>query len=312
MDDLQTLLRPLVERPESPPLPMDWIADQAQRRTHRRRALTVATVAVALAAVGVPVWLVAQPAADVDTRTAAPSATAPPTSAMPSTTATPATSTPPPADPFGPTPPWAAAPLPASAAPAYVEAAASDPDAAARCPVVAPADLGEGAGATPRMTTRGQPGRWGVEYDLPGAPGTPDDGALATPEAGRNTFTVYAVVMPPVPPGMGESLGVDTVRDLVTQRPVVHTWSDGSVAGWGGDLPGMPQPDTSVVVDGEVVPIPDLTPGTPAGAEPEPEDVVVQFQLQGADPSCLYAVHSYLGEAHAFHLVEHLRRVAAP
>ena len=305
MDDLQTLLRPLVERPETPPLPIDWIDDQAQRRTRRRRALTVATVAVTLAAVGVPAWLVTQPAAPgVDTRTAAPSATAPPTSA------TPATSAPPPADPFGPTPPWAAAPLPASAAPAYVEAAASDPDAAAKCPVVAPADLGEGAGATPRMTTRGQPGRWGVEYDLAGAPGTPDDGALATPDAGRNTFTVYAVVMPPPPPGMGEPMGVATVRDLVTQRPVVHTWSDGSVAGWGGDLPGTPQPDTSIVIDGEVAPIPDLNPGPPA--EPEPEDMVVQFQIQGTDPSCLYAVHSYLGEAHTFHLVEHLRRLANP
>ncbi|HMG45207.1 MAG TPA: hypothetical protein VK611_28000 [Acidimicrobiales bacterium] len=308
MDDLQTLLRPLIERPETPPLPIDWIADQAQRRTHRRRALTVATVAVALAAVGVPAWLVAQPAAPgADTRTAAPSATEPPSSATPPTSAT---SAPPPADPFGPTPPWAAAPLPASAAPAYVEAADSDPDAAAKCPVVAPSDLGEGAGATPRMTTRGQPGRWGVEYDLAGAPGTPDDGALATPDAGRNTFTVYAIVMPPVPPGMGESMGLESVRDLVTQRPVVHTWSDGSVAGWGGDLPGTPQPDTSIVVDGEVVPIPDLTPGPPA--EPEPEDMVVQFQLQGADPSCLYAVHSYLGEAHTFHLVEHLRRLASP
>lgn len=304
MDDLQTLLRPLLDRPETPPLPMDWIADRARRRTQRRRALTVATVAVALAAVGVPAWLVAQPATpDVDTRTAAPSATEPPTSATP---AAPSTSAPPPADPFGSTPPWAAAPLPASAAPAYVEAAASDPDAAAKCSVVAPADLGEGAGATPRMTTRGQPGRWGVEYDLPGAPGTPDDGALATPDAGRNTFTVYAIVMPPPPPGMGESMGVDSVRDLVTQRPVVHTWSDGSVAGWGGDLPGMPQADTSVAVDGELVPLPDQP------AEPEPEDMVVQFQLQGADPSCLYAVHSYLGEAHAFHLVEHLRRLATP
>jgi hypothetical protein len=116
---------------------------------------------------------------------------------------------------------------------------------------------------------------------------------MPTPDAGRNTFSVDAVVMPPVPEGMGESLGAGTVRELVTNRPTTHTWSDGSVAGWGGDLVGAALPPSRTEASG---------PG-------EPQESFVQFQVQGADPSCLYSVHSYLGDEHAFHLVDHLRRV---
>ncbi len=57
-----------------------------------------------------------------------------------------------------PAPPWAAAPLPASQAAATVEAWGSAGSPGDACPAVAPADLGEGAGATARATTRGQPG----------------------------------------------------------------------------------------------------------------------------------------------------------
>jgi hypothetical protein len=68
----------------------------------------------------------------------------------------------------------------------------------------------------------------------------------------------------------------------------------------------MPQPDTSTTLDdGTVVEIPERD---DEGID-RPEDVVVQLQIAGADPSCLYAVHSYLGEAHVLHLIEHLRRV---
>ena len=41
----------------------------------------------------------------------------------------------------------------------------------------------------------------------------------------------------------------------------------------------------------------------------EPPSMVIQFQLQGADPACLYTVDSGLSRDHAFHLLQHLRRV---
>jgi hypothetical protein len=106
---------------------------------------------------------------------------------------------------------------------------------------------------------------------------------------------------------MAASTGTGSVRDLVVKRPQVHSWSDGSAAGWGGDLPGMPEPDTTMTLeDGTVVEIPGLFPDEDVD---RPEAAVVQLQIGGADPSCLYTVHSYLGEAHVFHLIEHLRRV---
>jgi hypothetical protein len=300
MDDLPTLLRPLIDQPETAPQPVEWIAGQAQRRTRRRRGLTAATAVLVLA---VPTWLVVRDEPTVDTTTG-PSTSGPSTSG-PSTSG-PSTSGPS-TDPFGAAAPWAGSPLPGSAAPTYVDAAASDPEAAALCPVLAPADLGDGARATPHMMAPGTLGSWGVQYDLPGAPGEPDDGALPTPDAGRTTFSVGATVMPPAPPDMAASTGIGSVRDLVVKRPQVHTWADGSVAGWGGDLPGMPEPDTTMTLeDGTVIEIPELFPDEDVD---RPEAAVVQLQIGGADPSCLYTVHSYLGEAHVFHLIEHLRRV---
>jgi hypothetical protein len=76
---------------------------------------------------------------------------------------------PPPSPADWPAPPWTAPPLAARDAPATVEAfhAAGSPGAA--CPAIAPADLGEGAGAVATSMTADfiLPNRWMVGYDLP-------------------------------------------------------------------------------------------------------------------------------------------------
>jgi hypothetical protein len=64
-------------------------------------------------------------------------------------------------------------------------------------------------------------------------------------------------------------MGIGSEPDLVVKWPQVHTWSDGSVAGWGDDLPGMPVPDSGVTFDDGV---------------DRPEESVVQLQIGGADP----------------------------
>jgi hypothetical protein len=83
-------------------------------------------------------------------------------------------------------------------------------------------------------------------------------------------------------------------------------------------VPEDPRPPSTVVVDGEVIdldevlppPLPEETLSTrDDSAVSEAPATVVQFQLQDADPSCLYSVDSNLGRDHAFHLLEHLRRV---
>jgi hypothetical protein len=294
MLDLHDALRPIIEQPTSAPPPVEHLAGRSRRRRTRRRA---AGVAVAVATLAVPLWASRGDPPATTTRASDDSVAEPPSPGgsdaprAPSTTAAPT-------PPFGATAPWAAAPLPQAEVPAFVAAWNSDPAAAAECPLLAPDDLGEGRGATPRMTTRGQPGRWGVEFDLPGSPGEPEDQALPTPDAGRSTFTVYAVVMPPIPPGMAEQLGIDSVDDLVTQRPHVHTWADGSAAGWGG----------AIVVDepGSGLATSETVPGEP------PEPVVADaayVRLPGAGSPCLYSVSTYLGEDHLFHLIDHLRRV---
>jgi len=308
MDDLQTLLRPLVEQPETAPQPVEWIAGRARHRTRRRRGLQLATAAAVLA---VPTWLVVRDDSGVDTTTgpadtASTTTTVPPTTgaadAADATGATGATGATWAAGDggLGAAAPWSGAPLGAAAAPAYVQAAANGPDAAAKCPVVAPDDLGVGAAATPRPTSADETDRWGVSYDVP-----------ATSERGPGTFAVFAIVMPPGPGGPSG------VRDMVTQRSGTHTWSDGSVAGW-GDLPEDPRPPSTIVVDGEVIDLDEILP-PPLPEEPlstrgdsavsEAPTTVVQFLLQDADPSCLYSVDSDLGRDHAFHLLEHLRRV---
>jgi len=297
MDDLQTLLRPLIEEPEAAPQPVEWIAGQARRRTHRRRGLQVATAAMVLA---VPTWLVARSEPDVDARTG-PADTA-------STTTTTSTTSGPPTTAaaaedgsalgLGATVPWAGPPLAAADAPAYVQAAANSPGAAAKCPVVAPDDVGEGAAATAQPTPPDDL-QWGVLYELP-----------PTTERGRTTFAVSAVALPAGRQGRNE------VPALVTERAATHTWSDGSIAGW-GDLPDDPRPPSTVVVDGQVVDMDEVSPDLPdepismrgGTAVSEPPSMVIQFQLQGADPACLYTVDSGLSRDHAFHLLQHLRRV---
>jgi hypothetical protein len=255
-----------------------------RRRTHRRRGVAAATAALVVA---VPTWLVARRDPAVDTTTGPSTTASTTTSTTPSTTSS-TTTTPASGvatDPFGDAAPWTGPPLPASTAPAYVEAAGTDPDAAAQCPVLAPDDLGEGAGATPRASTGGGVA-WAVQYDLPGGPGEPDDVSLTTPEAGGSTFTVAAYRFPTPVAGWGAQVGVDSVDDLVTGRGRVHTWSDGTVVGWGEGIPG-PGP----AADGEAI------------------GWAADLWRPDADPLCLYTVSSYLGEEHVLHLIEHLRRV---
>lgn len=272
MDDLQALLQPLVEQPATTPQPMTWFARRARRRTYRRRGLTAATAALLLA---LPLWVVSRRDTPSELHvTVGPSTT--PTVTVTITTV--------PAGPFGPTAPWAGDPLPASAAPAFLEAAAEAPDVAAACPILALDDLGEGARAVPRMNPSGE-NDWRVEYDLAGAPGYPAEGAVPTADAGRATFAVGASLLPAplrdLPPPWGN---YDSLRDRINDRSHTHTWSDGSIAGW-GDPEGPP-----------------LGPGAPVSD-------VVHFQLQDADPMCIYTVETFLGEAHALHLVAHLRRI---
>jgi hypothetical protein len=124
--------------------------------------------------------------------------------------------------------PWSAAPLPTAAATATVEAWQSDGSPGAECPALAPADLGEGEGATPRATTRGQPGAWWVAYDLPGAPG---EAEIQSPsrDAGKETFSVSAIEL-------------DT--GSADRFPHKLRWADGSHGSYGAEGDGtLPMPD---------------------------------------------------------------------
>lgn len=272
MDDLQALLRPLVEQPETAPPPLEWFARRARRRTYRRRGLTAATAVLMLAT---PLWLVSRRDSPSELRVSTGSST----TTSPTVTISPTV----PGGPFGPNAPWAGDPLPASAAPTYLEAAAAAPDVAASCPLLAPVDLGEGAGATARVSTFGD-NAWSVEYDLPGAPGPPADGAVPTADSGRGTFAVTASLMPPplrdLPPPWGD---YDSLRARVEDLPQTRIWSDGSIAGWGHSS----------------------SPGSPGA----PVSHAVNFQLPDADPMCIYTTESFLGEAHALHLAAQLRRI---
>jgi hypothetical protein len=178
-------------------------------------------------------------------------------------------------DPFGSTAPWDSAPALAQAdVPEFVEAWTSDAEAQAQCPLLAVDDLGEGAGATPRATDRGQPGAWWVEFDLPGAPGEVD---IQMPDvnAGRATFYVSAILGgPPVDASVG------------ARWPDQHTWDDGSAVGWGVSGDG---------IEGPIQP------------NGWPTSWISYMYVQGSP--CLYQVGSYLSRDHLTYLIDHLRRV---
>jgi Carbohydrate binding module (family 6) len=101
MVDVESVLRPLVDHPESPPRPVSEIASRARRRRMRRRLAAAAVAAVALVAVGTRMSLDSPTdttTVDRPTDTSAPSTvppptTAPPTSVTTATTAPPAPST---------------------------------------------------------------------------------------------------------------------------------------------------------------------------------------------------------------------------
>lgn len=293
MDDLQNALQPLVRHPSSPPPPLEHIRARAVRRRTRRRALSGAAVVVAVVAAGLPVWALTQPDHSDTVATAGTGQESteppPPTTTVPEgdswITPLPGELTelpddlPPPAPSsltLDPTPSWSAAPLSAADAPAFVEAWNSDPYAR-ECPVLAPDDLGEGAGATPRVTDRGQPGAWWVEYDLPGAPGEVDIQSPAA-DAGRANFFVSARIGEP-----GYELPVSD--ENINSWPNVHHWSDGSSVGWGVTGRGVLQQ-----------------------SNPEwPISWLAYMELEGS--RCFYQVGSYLSEEHLIFLLSHLRFV---
>jgi hypothetical protein len=245
--DLGELLDPL-RHPAAGPPPVEYIAARARRHARRRRARTGAGV-VAVVAVAVPVLrlrpldvpITVGAPGPIGTGTmvpAAPGGSVPPssspgrtrTSAGPTTTAPLDTTV----DPrlLTDDPPWAAPALAAADVPVNVAAWRAEARARAACPLLAPDDLGVGAGASPRATTRGQPGAWWVAYDLPGAPGEANI-QDPTADAGLETFSVSAV---DYPGGVG------------TWAKQVH-YADGSAIGYGpmgkGDLrlrPDVPQP----------------------------------------------------------------------
>jgi len=182
-------------------------------------------------------------------------------------------------DPFGAVAPWVTEPpLPQADVPELVEAWSSDADAQAQCPLLAPDDLGDGAGATPRATDRGQPGAWWVEFDLPGAPGEVDIQSPAV-DAGRATFFVSALAD-------GDRPGGPSVDDSVNRWPSIHHWDDGSAVGWG--------------VAGDGVEAPTQPTGWPT-------EWLAYMKVAGSP--CFYQVGSYLSRDHLTYLISHLRLV---
>jgi hypothetical protein len=307
MDEIEAALRPLVDHPPAAPPPLDEIRARARRRRMRRRAVGGAALAAAVVAVAVPVWELRQPdrtsqLATIGSGTEGPAGTdtanqpggpdvaeaPPPTTGAGSGDAAAAEEqrsdqggdpVPQPAPSsltIDPTPPWSAAPLPAAEAAATVEAWNADPYAR-ECPALAPDDLGEGAGATPRVADRGLPGSWWIEYDLPGAPGEADI-QLPSADAGRATFFVSATIGAP-----GYEFPV--TEESINSWPNVHHWSDGSSVGWG--------------VAGR---------GTLQETNPEwPTHWLAYMELEGS--RCFYQVGSYLSEEHLIFLLGHLRFV---
>jgi hypothetical protein len=303
MDEIDIALRPLVDHPPAAPPPLDEIRARARHRRMRRRAMVGAALAAAVVAVAVPVWNLRQPdrpsqLATIGSGTGGPAGTEtanqpgqPATTEAPAPTdggsaaaaaeqqreePGPATPPPPSSLTIDPTPPWSAAPLTAAEAAAAVEAWNGDPYAR-ECPALAPDDLGEGAGATPRVTDRGLPGSWWVEYDLPGAPGEADI-QLPSADAGRATFFISATIGEP-----GYEFPV--TEESINSWPNVHHWSDGSSVGWGVAGRGALQ-ETN----------PDW-----------PTEWLAYMELEGS--RCMYQVGSYLSEEHLVFLLGHLRFV---
>jgi hypothetical protein len=299
MEDLRNALQPLVRHPSSPPPPLEHIRARAVRRRLRRRAFGGAAVVATVVAVGIPVWTLVQPdePRQLVTASAGQESTEPPPPNHAEATVPEGVDemTPLPGEPgeltelpddlpspapssltLDPTPSWSGAPLPAADAPAFVEAWNRDPYAR-ECPALAPDDLGEGAGATPRVTDRGLPGAWWVEYDLAGAPGEVDIQSPAA-DAGRANFFVSATIGEP-----GYELPVS--EESINSWPNVHHWSDGSSVGWGVAGRGVLQQ-----------------------AAPEwPTHWLAYMELEGS--RCFYQVGSYLSEEHLIFLLSHLRFV---
>jgi hypothetical protein len=239
MDDLRSL-HTLVRQPSSPPPPLEAIAAQAGARRRRRHRLTAVATVVGVLGVAVSAWSLGTKDQPEELSTVghgqepdqAPEELTPePTTAV----ETPPPPAEPTSDPFGPVAPWVAEPPLAPAdVPELVEAWNSDADARAQCPLLAPDDLGDAAGATPRATDRGQPGAWWVEFDLPGAPGEADI-QLPDVNAGRATFSVAAGFWPDPTTGV-------PLEPLVDRWPSVHHWDDGSAVGWGVAGDGVEAP----------------------------------------------------------------------
>ena len=223
-DTTTELLEPLVADPPVAPDVERVIARGRRRR--RRRSAVVSVAAAVLLVGGVAVATSRQdPGADVTTfRAPGPSATESSTTTAPEQAWLPEVDpgrTPKPVIPptlaLDERPPWDVPVLRDSTVPEEVRAWGMDAAASSACPLLAPDDLGAGAGATARATTRGQPGAWWIAYDLPGAPGEVDIQSPA-PGAGRETFFVS---------------GTAGARDVIGGWELTHEWTDGSRVGYG-------------------------------------------------------------------------------
>jgi hypothetical protein len=102
-----------------------------------------------------------------------------------------------------PAPPWAAAALPAASVPRVYHEQWAEAENRRSCALIAPADLGIGAGATPRAAQFA--GGWAVAYDTPGQ---------------RSAFGVA---------GTGSAASEPRYSDWPRHRE----WSDGSTVGYG-------------------------------------------------------------------------------
>lgn len=142
------------------------------------------------------------PSAPVPPPAPAPSAPATPPSA-PTPPPLPAPAPPPAPAPAPPAAPWSGARLAASAVPAVYVAEWRKAENRATCALIAPASLGEGAGATPRRANFG--GGWAVAYDRPGL---------------RSAFGVAGT-------------GSRASDPAYAAWPHRRAWADGSSAGYG-------------------------------------------------------------------------------
>lgn len=110
---------------------------------------------------------------------------------------------PPPAAPALDPAPWSAPPLSADSVPAVYKAEWQKAENRETCALLAPASLGDGAGATPRRANFS--GGWAVAYDQPGL---------------RSAFGVAGA-------------GTSAADDSYAGWPHGKEWADSSSAGWG-------------------------------------------------------------------------------